>query len=996
MQAEAIDLRSNGVVCSPPIGAQTVEARSRLRCWGRPLAVLLLLFTGVADLFADGTQTGVLAGTVKDARGELLQGVPVELSGPQGNRNGYTDEEGRFRFLALGVGSYDVSAELLGLTARAGEVAIYVNRTTNVELVLKEEQEAATESSVEDWIQVIAEAPLVDRFETRLSTNVRLEFLDELPVQRFYQSVALLLPGVSGGADGNPQTSGALRSSNLYLVDGVDTTDPTTGLFGLNLTYEAVQEVQVTTAAPTSDYGRSSGAVVNVVTRSGTNRYSGNARWVNTNNAWNSDFDGSAPELRHLGRDIDAANAAPDELDSTLALSLGGPLWKDRLWFFSAFEDASSSFSRPTLEGTLWDGGADVESSAFKVTAQATPQHTLVAQHTADDASFAAFDPFARDPSELALPEVPVTLEDENEVNPTPGEIFALEAIGQEGRFSKLEWNAVLGRDYSLVLTLAEQEREIDRGSLNSRGLTGDAAHVGVVIDPRDEQERFNFFLFNGATEVGFERRPRQQGNLALDAFVSTGAIEHEIKAGVDYQETESESQLNAPGVAGLDPATGLEVAGQLFIDFDLRPECLVLGQCMPFNPNTGEFQAFSLFNMWARPRQQTREETTAVHFSDTMIFDRWLLSLGVRWESVRGEDENGRRLVDDSDFAPRIGVNWDPIGDGKMILSATWGRYHEPFLQQYLDAFARLEPLTGFTEYERLEFAGGRDCRTVAPGIIDSPCWRPIGVMPFIQALFGDPDPDLERSSVEEFMVGFERQLTTNTAITLHWIDRRWRDLWDDVLTLVPDPSGEPAVAAEVLNLPEAERQYRGLHLLFQKRFADNWQMLASYTWSEAEGNLFSANGLDDFADFRDFVDTNLVNRFGLAPYDRTHQLGVFGNYQIPFERLLISLGSALRYTDGVPYQAERFEEAGRRFLTPRGSERLPGVLQLDLAANFDVRLASELELELKAEIFNLTDEQEALAAESLLDTGLFGRPRTINALQRPRSYRFSIGLRF
>ncbi len=957
-------------------------------------AVPSLLLAAAA--FADGTQTGILAGTVADASGELLQGVEVRLEGPRIQRTAITDAGGRFRFPALGVGSYSVAAELLGLAAGASEVAVYVHRTSEVDLTLGEAGGAA-EPSVVDWIQVVAEAPVIDRFETRVGANVRLELLDELPVERFYQSVALLLPGVAGGEDGNPETSGALRGANLFLIDGVDTTDPTTGLFGLNLSYEAIREVQVTTAAKPSEYGRSSGAVINVVTRSGGNRYRGVVRWLATNNDRNSAYDVAGDDRAHLGRELEAANAGPDELNSTLALSLGGPLWRDRLWFFAAHEDTGRSFLRPTIIGQLWDEDTDVESGAFKLTWQPTSQHTLVAQHTSDEADFTAFEPFASSPSELALPESPAVVVEEMIVNPVPGEVFALEDVIQEGRLTRLQWNAALGQNYALALTLAKQERVIERGPMSSRGLTADAPHAAVLIDPRRPEEIYEVFLFNGVTEEGSEKRPREQGNLAFEAFLRTGALEHELEVGVDYQKTRSEIELDAVGLAAFDRATGFPVSGQVFIDLDLRPECLILGQCIPFDPRSGELQPFGLFNFWRRPRRATREENLAFYVSDTLIMDRWLLNLGLRWESIEGQDEAGGWLVDDSDLAPRIGLSWDPTGEGEVVLSATWGRFYEPFLQQYLDAYGRIDPLTGFTEYERREEVDGLDCSEVDPGNLFSRCWQPIDFVPFFPLSIGEPDQGLERASVDELVVGFERQVTANTGVSLHYIDRRWRDLWDDVLSVVDDEgSGGEDFVAEVLNLPQAEREYRAVQLLVQKRYADNWQLLASYTWSEAEGNLFSAEGLDTFADFRDSVDTNLVNRFGPAPYDRPHQLGIFGNYQIPFERFLVSLGSILRYRDGVPYEMQQFEEAGIRFLTPRGSERLSGNFQWDLAAGLDVRLASELEVELKLEAFNVTDEQQQLAAESLVDTGLFGLPRTVNDLQRPRTYRFLLGLRF
>jgi hypothetical protein len=372
---------------------------------------------------------------------------------------------------------------------------------------------------------------------------------------------------------------------------------------------------------------------------------------------------------------------------------------------------------------------------------------------------------------------------------------------------------------------------------------------------------------------------------------------------------------------------------------------------------------------------------------------DRWVLNLGLRYEQIQGADEAGRKLVDDADFAPRLGVTYDPGGDGETVLSLVWGRYFEPFLQQYLDTFGRVDPLSGFTEYERADRVGGLDCSGVDPADLTSPCWRPVDVVPFFPILVGQPNRGLERSSVEEWVAGYERQVTPEIGLSVHWVDRRWQDLWNGVERFFPE-TGE--VRVEVINLPEAQRTYRALQLLLQKRFAQNWQLLASYTWSETEGNLFRADGLDSFGDFGDLIDLNRVNRLGPSPYDRPHQVGVYGTYRWPLGRNQLTLGTALRYRDGIPFHVERLEEAGVRFLTPRGSERLEGNFQWDLALTWDFRIAPQLEVEFKAEALNVTNEQEQLVVETLLNTGLAGLPRTVDDLQAPRSYRFTLGVRF
>lgn len=964
----------------------------------RAFTLLTLFLLATPSLRADGTGTGVLTGVVRDTSGVRLQGVVVEASGARGSRQAVTDAEGRFRFPALEVGGYSVRATLLELSAEEPDVAVFLGRTREVVLVL--ETGTAEESAapgIDDWIQVIAEAPVIDRFDTRVGANVAFELIDELPVERFYQSVALLLPGVSGGEDGNPNTSGALRSANRYLVDGVDTTDPTTGLFGLNLSYEAIQEVQVTTASPTVAQGSSGGAVIDVVTRSGGNQFRGGVRWVSGDGSWRGDH-GAPADAPHLRRELQAANSGPGGPDAALSLNLGGPILRDRLWFFVAHQDSDSGFLRPTLQGMSWDQDSQVEASAFKLSWQPGPAQTLVAQHTRDKAAFVSFDPFSRTPGELQLPEVPAgAMLDDRLFQPLPGELFALEANDQAGRFSKLEWNLTRGQNFSLAITLAEQDRELERGLRNSRGLTSDAPHVGAVLDDEirdtgDPEADLLLYLFNGVTEEGIERRPREQGDLVIDALLRRDRFEHELSFGLHFQDTESTSRLDVAGADGIDPALGIPVAGQLYIDFDLRPQCLILGNCLPFDPTTGNFQPVSLLNFWRRPERGSRERTLAFHVSDSLVSERWVVDLGLRWERVEGEDQDGQTLVDDEDIAPRLAITYDPQGNGETVLSFAWGRYLEPFLQQFLDGFGRPDPLSGFTDYERLDRVGGIDCATVDPTLLDSPCWEAVDTVPLFPILPTSPQPRVQRSRVDEWVLGYERQVTRELGLSLHWIQREWDELWNALGLL--DTDGRPFL--EIRNLPRAERSYRALQVLLQKRFANRWQLLASYTWSEAEGNFFNADGLSDFGDFAQVVDTNVVNRFGPAPYDRPHQLGLFTTVRFPRGRSQWTLGSALRYRDGLPWEARRIEEAGFRFLEPRGSRRLDGEFQWDLAATWDLRMASQLELELKAEVFNLTDEQQQLAAESLVDTGRLGLPRTLDDLQTPRTWRFTLGLRF
>jgi len=953
---------------------------------------------------------------VVDSGGTALEGVQITVKGGAVERQVFTDAEGRFRFPALPEGGYRVQAELLGLSAEQNS-SVYIGTTTEISLTVGARQddgvdsenpsqtgESKTRSSttLEESIQVVALAPLLDPYDASVGTTVRTSFLNDLPVERIYQSVALLLPGVSGGEDGNPNVSGALRGSNLFLVDGVDTTDPTTGLFGLNLSLDAVRAVDVTSAGAPVQFARGAGGIINVVTRTGDNEFRGSLRWLATNPGWNDDYDYPPEEVFHLRPEIAAANAAPEDLDSSLAASLGGPLWADRLWFFASYETSEASFFRPTRSGFLWNEGVSLDSDTFKLTWRPAQGHLVEAQRTADRANFTAFTPFDRGPAENKAGNRPSPL-GRSVVGTIPGDLFALQDQGQEGDFTKLQWNWAQRQNLSLEVVAARQRRKLTRDPLSLREITASAPHLSITrftVTPTPEGglgEDLNIqevVLFNGILDQGFEDRPRDQLNISMSHFFRTGKTEHDLKLGTDYQGTDSERRLNVAGIPGVDPATGLAVDGQVFLDLDTRPACLVGGECLPFDANSGAFQPFTFINFWRREPRTTTSSTLAVYGSDSISRDRWLLTAGIRAEQAEGKDDQGRKLLDHNAVAPRLAFKVDPLGDGKVLLSASVGRYYEPVSHQFFDAFARSQAFSGFTQYA---WAGafGFDCEGLDPADLDSPCWLATDIADFEPIQLASPDRGLKRAYVDEIVVGFERQLTRNTSVQLHYVDRQWNDLWDNILILEPG-GGLRTLQAEVRNLPFAERTYRGLQFLLQRRYQKGWQLLGSYTWSEAEGNLFRDDGLDSFADFVGFTEANRVNRQGLAPYDRTHRLRAFGTYLIEGHRVSLILGSAFRFESGVPYQAQADGDFGELFLTPRGELSSPDILQLDLSTTVRLRPAKNLEMEVKAEVFNLTNEQERLASETNVNLGFFGlAPSTVD-LQAPRNYRLSVALKF
>jgi len=951
------------------------------------LIVALCLCCGPAVL-ADGTQTGLLRGVVVDAEGLPLPGVDVTAQGEQFSRDTVTDTEGAFFFPALEVGVYRVEANLLQLRTVHIDARVFIDRPTEIRLTLRKEGNDEPVVETGDVIQVSAVAPLINRYDTRVGGSVSREFLDDLPVQRFYQSAAFFLPGLVDLGDGNPNVGGALRGANLYLVDGVDTTDATTGLFGLNLTFEAIADVDVSTAVIPAEYGRVSGAVINVVTRSGGNDFQGGARWLATSASWRGDYKDPS-----LTPDALAASSGPSGLQNTFTAFFSGPLAVDRMWFFAGFEGSEDALRHPTLDGAFWDEAPSLRSGSAKITAALGQRHTLQAQFTADSGSFATYIPFDSSPGENRANRSPRGLRGAS-FNRLAGDPFAAQERSQEGDLGKLQWQGILGANFTLSANAAIQSRLLERSPISTSGFNGGAPHIGLLpllTDAPDALGASQAVLFNGLTEVGDEDREKEQANLTANHYSRGPRLDQEQHIGLDYQRSTSNRNLRFAGRDGFDRETGSRVTGQLFLDEDPSDECFFEGQCQPFDPSTGEFTPFILYNFWERPSRETEVENLAAFYEHSLSSDRFFLSLGARWESTRAHDDTGRVLTEDESFAPRVSLKIDPKKDGRTLITAAWSRLLEPFPQRLYDDFTSFEPFSGYSEYDWNPF-GDPACDDEDPSDLGSPCWEIFGTVPLFPRQGADPNPDLERSFVDETTFGFEHQLSENTGLRLNYIRREWKDLWDDLLTVDPDGFG----VSELANLPQARRKYQAAQILIQRRRQDRWQLLASYTWSEALGNLFVADGFSTFADFTDAEDTNSVNRFGRAPYDSRNQIKGFISYRLPLGPNSLPFGSVFQLRDGTPYQQERFEGAGIRFLTRRGALELEQTFQWDLSARFDWPLANGSAVEFKFEVFNVTDEQERSSVEQDIDSGRFGLPREVGDLQPPRSLRFSLGYTF
>lgn len=910
------------------------------------LWILIILILVSLPLLGQGFQIGTISGTVTDETGGVLPGVTVEVVSQERGftRTATSGMEGRFLFPSLPLGRYSVTASLAGFQrAAVRDLAVEQDKTTDISLSLSLSAETAE-------ITVSGEAPLVDPTNATVNTRLSIDEFEQAPVGRSYQSLLTLAPGVidqpGNSSSGNPQVHGAQSSGNVYLFDGVDTTDPTTGTFGANLNFEAIQEVAVYTSGVSAEYGRATGATLNVITKSGTNEIDGSVKAIATNDAWDEQNRTTNPTNGNS-----FARTKNDTDNIRYSGTLGGPVWRDHLWFFGAYEtfDQSTPPETTDVSNEEYIQNRNLTLDNYRLTAQITPSINVWAKY--------ASDPFTGIIRDYWVP--------------SP-ELFSLTSQDQGGDNQAIQGTALLSASWMLEGMYASSNSEIIVAPYSRSPLHNGAPHQSL------EDGKY----YNGATFDGFVDRPRTQALGAVSYFGRLGGQSHNIKGGIDWQELESSSFFAFPNE-------------QLYIDES-------------FDWTTRSFVPSLRLDFIGGPSTSTGE-VTAVYLRDKFeVGERWYFEVGARYEQQSGSSDVGNTTLDSAVVAPRLSASYDLFGDGRTVAQATAGRFYQSVIQSFSDAFAEVPQQTNYDLFQW----DGTDYQRIGS------CCAGAGSTP--------ADLGLDPVYVDELTFGFQQQIGATMAVGVRGIVREWGNLIDDVLTF--DESGN--VAIEYVNLAGTEREYTGLELSFEKRFSDQWSALANYTWSEVSGNHFgtltSQNG--DFLDAQ--CDLTTDPAIGVIPcaelngsrlegrpsWDIPHLVNLLAVYSRPVGRVNLAVGTNGIWSAGNSFSKARTatvldpsgEDAGQTqtFLYEgQGSERLPDWWQLNLSTEVTLPLLSDVEIGVKAEAFNIFDNQDqfvttnttwcaSAACSSSLNS--FGLGTSRGSYQTPRGYRFSALVRF
>ncbi len=280
-------------------------------------------------------QTGSIQGTVKDSSGAVLPGVTVEAKSPQmvGAATAVTDGQGIYRFPALPPGTYTITATLQGFTpGKVDSATLALGQLLSVNVTL-------SVGTVSETVQVKGEAPLIDTKQNATFSTIQQEAIDRIPKGRDFQTILKTAPGAQDESKaGGTQVDGASGTENRFILDGMDTTNPSNGLSGKTLLLDFIQEVQVKSSGYNAEFGGATGGVVSAITKSGSNAIRGQfGSYYQTNKG------GFIGDIRKFNRyDPYDSNKTtknyqiPDQPYSRWEPlgDIGGPIFKDKLWYW--------------------------------------------------------------------------------------------------------------------------------------------------------------------------------------------------------------------------------------------------------------------------------------------------------------------------------------------------------------------------------------------------------------------------------------------------------------------------------------------------------------------------------------------------------------------------------------------------------------------------------------------------------------------------------------
>ncbi len=934
------------------------------------VVVVLALVAGASAALAQGIPTGSVSGRVEN-EGQGLPGVSVTAKSPnlQGVRTTVTSVNGDYYLANLPAGLYTIRMEISGFSPHEETVRVGASQKVTVDAVM-------SLKAVEASATVIARSEQVSTSAADAATYTS-ETMNKLPVARTLVSAVALAPGVNqNGPNGAITISGASSFENVMTVNGASIQDNIRGTPFNLFVEDAIQETTTVSSGISAEYGRFTGGVVNTVTKSGGNNFSGSFRATLNNDTWR--------ELTPYPGDAYTSGTVP-----TYEATLGGPFWKDHVWFFGAFRSQSTSITRNTAPPTSlsFPGGGLEDRYEGKLTITPVPNQTLTGSYMKINQTQTGY-------YFLPLPILDMASVHDRSV---PQDLWVA------------NYNGVLTESLFLEGQYSQRHFTFENDGSQYTDLV-----QGTVLSSASPFGFYNSPIFCAACPGSAEKRDNTEYFGKLNYFLSTKSLgSHNMVLGFDNYTGSRQSNNYQSG-------SGYFINGNsvIYQNNDLYP-VFDSGTYLGFYPILNAAQPSSV-------------RTQSAFFNDTWkLNDNFSFNLGVRFDKNNASDSRGVTTSDDSKWSPRLAAIWDPTGKGTLRVMGSYAVYVGAPAETQVGAGSNFgSPASFYYYYEGppINTDPGGPLLTRQQAIqavfswfgISAPGQFPTStIAPYKARVPGvntviTPN-GLVSPSTNEWTVGVGGTLGRTFTYRVDGVYRNFSDFYglqiDTSTGQVTETqyTGKTFDLGYVVNVNDPlTKKYYGLHTNFSWRPLDSLNIGGSWTWSHLYGNTINENtGSGPIRDlvlqYPEYQNPAWSQPVGNLPQDQRHRLRVFGTWDTPLPKslgqlsigFLESIDTGLGYGAGVsatsavasaPYVTNpgyvQPPPSVPYYYTARDAFRTPTVYRTDFSINYSYNVGP-VQLFVQPQLLNAFNSQAIFTN----DPNLLGQS-VENAVSRPGNY--------
>jgi len=945
-----------------------------MRLVSRSLALLLVL--AAATVAHAQVQTGSILVKASDEQNAVMPGVSVTISSPvlvAGSMTGVTDTSGVLRFPSLVPGTYSVKLELSGFQTLLREgIVVLVGQTTPIDASLKV-------ATLAETVTVSGLSPTVDTTTANVAVNLSEQLIQGTPGGRdIWALVEAKVPGLvisrpdvggtSGGLQGTFSARGTTSAQNTSFLNGVNVGDPAAiGAAGFYYDFDAFDDIQVSTGShditvPTS------GVFLNMITKTGGNRWNGTATGTWTGEPVQGRNDHN-PDLQKYGFRPDGNTS---DFVSDFNFSAGGPLVKNKLRFFGSFRDWRVHQNVPVQNSQTVLDQTNITSGLANFTYQANQNHRFTGFYSRQRYS---------KPNRL-LNNASITVPEST--------------VDEEDMFDLAQglWNAVLGKNFFVDA----------RGGLN-KILFPTYFNGGNNQSTIDNAT--GIIYGNNTTEV-IRNRDRYQANATGQYYVDQAlGARHEIKFGFDYSHAVTRNQTHRVDnvQTTYTTATGAFVPVNVTLYATPQNDATALNVLALFAQDSISIKRLTLIGGF---RFEQLEGYLPSQSSPASPFAT--ANVGGFAAQPRSYDEQ-RDIVKWNTTGPRLSAVFDATGDGRTAAKASYGRYYY-VLSTGGGGVSAVNRNANYSEQytwndananRKFELGEQTGVPVISAVVVNG-------------AILTSIDSEFSRPYTDEFSAGVDREIMPNTKLGVIFTYRRDTNLqvsinpdnpYATTLTSAVDPGIDGVVGTGddgtygfyartsaanrtvITNDPNAKEIYKGLEITVNKRFTNRWQMLAGYTFSKNElvdatldtspNFLINANG--NISPDAGVTGSTRCAGCGASNADRPNQFKVTGMYLLPWHDVILSGNFSSQQGPAYTRQISRavgFATNQIINLEPMGNSRIDTLNKIDVRVGKLFRLSGNRSFEGTVDFDNLLNSDTVWQVRNRTEAAAFTDPTT------------------